>query len=163
MIRHVVDTNVAVVSNGRNTNACAACREASIDALAQILEGGQIVIDTAGEMLDEYRRYCSPKGEPGVGDRFFREVLMNYSGKVLRVELPKRVSGGYVDFPEEDPGLAAFDPSDRKFAAAARKAGAEVLNATDDHWLSYRAQLLVHGIAVKFLCGCVRQLWFAQE
>ena len=154
----MVDTNVAIVANGRNSNAALKCRAAFIDALARILESGRIIIDIGGEMLAEYRTYCSPHGQPGIGDRFFREVLMNYSGKVVRIELSKRADGSFVDFPA-DPDLAGFDPSDKKFAAAARKSNTPVLNSTDSDWLDHRAALERNGVTVEFVCGTVSGKW----
>jgi hypothetical protein len=159
MKRRVVDTNVGIVANGRNTNATLSCRAAAVEALASIVRAGRIVVDTAGEMEDEYRRYFNPSGQPGVGDRFFQTVLTDFAGKVERVELAKRADGSFADFPE-DTDLAAFDPSDRKFAAAARKAAVPVLNAVDSDWLNYHDVLLRNGIDVDFVCGSDIALWF---
>ncbi|MGH6980362.1 MAG: hypothetical protein ACREFC_04070 [Stellaceae bacterium] len=159
MKRRVVDSNVAVVANGRDTNAAIECRLAAVEGLAELLHTGQIIVDEAGEMLAEYQTYCHPKGQPGVGDRFFREVLMNYSGKIERIGLSRSADGSYVDFPQ-DPELARFDLSDRKFAAAARKCSAPVLNAIDSDWLIHQRALARNGIAVEFLCGRNKSKWF---
>jgi hypothetical protein len=161
MKRRVVDTNVGIVANGRNTNATLACRTAALRALASIVKGGRVVVDTAGEMEDEYRTYFNPSGQPGVGDRFFQTVLADFAGKVERVDLEKRPDGSFVDFPA-DPDLATFDPSDRKFAAAARKTAVPILNAVDSDWLDHYAALLRNGIAVDFVCGLDVALWFAE-
>ena len=160
MMRRVVDTNVAVVANGRETTATAKCQLACLAQLRKILDEGGIVIDDAGDILKEYRRYLSPSGQPGVGDRFFREILVNFTGKVQRVHLAKTSDGSYADFPD-DARLAAFDTSDRKFAAAARRAVMPVLNATDSDWLDHREALAENGIAVEFVCGCKAACWFA--
>src|SRR5687767_10219573 len=106
MKRRVVHTNVAIVANGRDDNAHPSCRLAAAQGLREILEGGVIVVDVAGAMLAEYRSYCNPVGQPGLGDRFFREVLMSYGGRVERIDLPLDLAtGGYLDFPN-DPDLA---------------------------------------------------------
>ena len=106
MKRHVVDTNVLVVANGRiSPKATPRCREAAIDALMYLLESGQIIMDWAGEMTTEYRTYCNASGQPGVGDRFFQEVLTSHaSGKLERIDLVKRDDGSFIDFPD-DPDL----------------------------------------------------------
>lgn len=159
--RRVVDTNVAVVANGAKSNATPACRLAAIEALADILKRGRIVVDLAGDMLAEYKAHCDPKGEPGVGDRFFREVLTNYSGKrVIRIDLAKEADGSYSAFPT-DPALAAFDISDRKFAVASRMSGAPVMNCVDTDWLTYQTSLASHGIKIDFICGTKHDTWFA--
>lgn len=162
MTRRVIDCNVAVVANGRNTNASLECRIAAIEALSTFLRVGSIIVDIAGEMLDEYRTYCDPKGQPGVGDRFFREVLMNYAGKVERIDLEKAPNGSFVDFPD-DPELANFDLSDRKFAAAARKTSVPVMNATDSDWLDHQVALTRNGINLEFVCGTNRKTWITKS
>jgi len=53
--RRVVDTNVAVVANGRGSNASVVCRLAAIDALNDLRTNGRIVVDLASEMLAEYK------------------------------------------------------------------------------------------------------------
>jgi hypothetical protein len=161
MKRRVVDTNVGVVANGRNTNATFACRLAALDALASIVREGRIVIDASGEMEAEYRTYFNPSGQPGVGDRFFQAVLTEFAGRVERIDLEKRADGSYADFPD-DADLASFDYSDRKFAAAARKAGVPVLNAVDSDWLHYHEPLKRNGISVDFACGMNGALWFVE-
>jgi hypothetical protein len=161
MKRRVIDTNVGVVANGRSSNATLACRLAAVEALVSIVKGGRIVVDAAGEMQDEYRAYFNPSGQPGVGDRFFQTILTNFAGKVERVILEKRADGSFVDFPE-DADLATFDPSDRKFAATARKAIVPVLNAVDSDWLHHREALHRNGILVDFVCGLDIARWFTE-
>lgn len=158
MRRRVVDTNVGIVANGKNTNATLACRAAAVDALALIIKRGRIIVDSAGEMQEEYRTYFSPSGQPGVGDRFFQMVLTDFARKVERIDLDRRPDGSFVDFPD-DAALAGFDLSDRKFAAAARKANAPVLNAVDLDWLDHRQTLAENGIIVEFVCGLEPSLW----
>jgi hypothetical protein len=160
MMRRVVDTNVPVVANGRDSNATPGCRQACLVELRDILHQGRIIVDDAGEMLADYRRYLSPSGQPGVGDLFFREILTNFAGKVERIPLERRSDGSFMDFPG-DPRLATFDVNDRKFAAASRRTGVPVCNATDTDWLVHRAALAENGIEVVFLCGCNPGEWFA--
>jgi hypothetical protein len=113
----------------------------------------------AREIQTEYRHKLNPRGEPGVGDRFYLHVLMSNPARVERVDLPRTADGGYADFPD-DPELVRFDPSDRKFAALARRERAPVVNATDSDWLHYRDALARYAIAVNFLCGCNESDWF---
>ena len=80
MSRYVVDTNVPIVANGRpNPDDSGvpsnACRIAAIEFLVDTLESGKVLLDQAGEIQAEYRRYLNPRGQPGVGDRFYLEVL----------------------------------------------------------------------------------------
>lgn len=120
---------------------------------------GVVLLDTAGEIQAEYHRHLNWRGQPGVGDRFFLEVTRSMAGRVERIDLPKRDDDTYLHFPE-DPALAEFDPSDRKFAALARHAKAPVANATGTDWLHHRAVLVAHGIALDFICGPDPARWF---
>ncbi len=151
MTSRVVDTNVLVVANGRHGTPSVKCRMASIIALREILEKFRMVVDAGGEILEEYRRYCHPRGQPGVGDQFFREVLQNYSEKIVRIDLPKRPDGSYVNFPS-DTDLTGFDLSDRKFVAAAVVSGSTVVNSTDSDRLEYKVALNRNGVFIDFVC-----------
>ena len=157
-MRRVVDTNVPIVANGRPDKSRGArrpsidCRLAAIALLEALLERGQIIIDLAGEIQEEYHRHLDPRGQPGVGDRFYLQII-NSGQQIYRIDLERRPDGSYVDFPT-DPSLASFDPSDRKFAACARITGAEVAVAIERGWVNHREALAVHGIDVDFVCGC---------
>lgn len=154
----VVDTNVLVVANGGHEGASSSCQLASIEALKGILSNGRIVVDCGGEISGEYRRYCNPSGQPKIGDMFYREVVLNYSQKLLRVDLVKNADGSFVDFPV-DPLLRNFDPSDRKFVAASVKSGAPVMNSTDSDWLIHKEELKNNGISIEFVCGEMPGIW----
>jgi hypothetical protein len=165
MRRIVVDTNVPVVANGRTDVSNGGrppsidCRLAAIDFLEETLATRCVLLDLAGEIQAEYRRYLSPTGQPGVGDRFYLQILMSAPARVERLDLPHR-AGVYEDFPD-DPALRGFDPSDRKFAAMARRGKAPIANATDTDWLHHNTALTANGITVQFVCGCDSSRWFA--
>lgn len=161
--RWTIDTNVPVVANGRDDEErpiAHRCRQATIAFLIRFLNNRECaVVDSAGEIEKEYRRYLNRTGQPGVGDRFFQELLLNPS-LCERVELPRRADGEYADLPQPviDSG---FDRDDRKFAALARRERIPVANAVDSDWLDARELLSGNGIRVKFLCGCKIGGWFA--
>ena len=166
MIRCVVDTNVPIVANGRpdpsngGRVATVDCRTAAVSFLQRLLESGRLLIDHAGEIQGEYRRHLCPSGQPGVGDRFYLEVLNSSPQLIERVDLPKREDGEHEDLPQAliDAG---FDPSDRKFAALAKREGVPVYNTTDSDWLTHRKVLEASEIAVEFLCTPDSERWFA--
>jgi hypothetical protein len=159
---------VPIVANGRRDpeesgqHASPMCRLAAIEFLQEMLAKGCVVLDLAGEIEAEYHRYLSPRGQPGVGDRFYLEILNSAPGRIERVPLPKDEAGEYKDFPKAAE-LASFDTSDRKFAALAHRERMPVANATDSDWLIHCAALETSGISVRFVCGCDRRLWFAQS
>ncbi len=156
----VVDTNVAVVANGRHTNASIDCRLAAIDFLNTLIARGKAILDLGGEIQAEYHRYLNPSGQPGVGDRFYQTVLNSAPLRVERISLPKdRSTGEFSDFPT-DPDLSSFPRDDRKFAAAARKTGKPVANAVDSDWINHILALKKNGIKVQFICGCDVTKWF---
>lgn len=163
-MRRVVDTNVPIVANGRPDlsrgarQPSVACRLAAIDTLENLLKRGSVVLDLAGEIQSEYHRYLSPRGQPGVGDRFYREII-NSGERIERVNLARLADGSYADFPT-DPALNRFDQSDRKFAACARAAAAQVSVAIERGWLNHRQALARHDIVVDFVCSCDRSTWF---
>ena len=162
----VVDTNVPIVANGRpdpskgGRSPSLTCRLAAIDFLEETLKTRQVLLDLGGEIQAEYRQHLNPHGQPGVGDRFYLQMLMSAPRHVERLELPRNEAGSYYDFPN-DIALSSFDQSDRKFAALARRAHAPVANATNSDWLHHRTVLEKHGIKMLFVCGYVSQEWFA--
>ncbi|MGH7069565.1 MAG: hypothetical protein ACREFO_06065 [Acetobacteraceae bacterium] len=160
----VVDTNVPIVANGRSDGPderrpSTMCRLAAVNFLEMILKSGRVLLDMGGEIQAEYQRYLSPRGQPGVGDRFYLEVLRSSPRRVQRVELPRRSDGEYADIPQALIA-AGFDPADRKFAALARNRGATVANAVDTDWLHHLSLLEAEKIAVYFVCGCDQARWF---
>lgn len=166
MKRAVVDTNVPKVANptkegtGQGGSPSAECRRAAIAFLLELMEHGQLMLDLAGEIQGEYRRQLNPSGQPGVGDRFYQEVLRRGPPHVQRVELPKLLDGSYQDYPT-DKALAAFDPSDRKFVALSRRTRTPVVVATDSDWVEHRVALTQNGVEIVFLCGADPQRWFS--
>jgi hypothetical protein len=165
MTRYVVDTNVPIVANGRpepqdNRPPSLDCRIAAVAFLQTILTSGTVIVDLAGAIQAEYRNLLNASGQPGVGDRFYQEVLHSSPQMIERVELPTRDDGEYADLPQ---GIidANFDRGDRKFAALAKLVDAPVANAIDGDWLNHRAILEDNGIHVQFVCGCDPTKWFA--
>lgn len=162
-MRRVVDTNVPIVANGRDTNASVDCRLAAVKFLSRLCLRGITVLDLGGEIQEEYRRNLNPRGQPGVGDRFYQIILHSAPSHVERVDLPiDPLTGEYNDFPRA-PALANFDTSDRKFAAAARRCGVPIANATDTGWLDHYPALKANGIMVELVCGCDAAKWFEGE
>jgi hypothetical protein len=162
--RYVVDTNVPIVANGRSEPGhprppSINCRIAAVRFLETILRSGTILIDLAGEIQAEYRTYLNAEGQPGVGDRFYQLVINSMPNRIERIDLVKGSDGEYTDLPQQLI-LANFDRSDRKFAALAKRGGAQVANATDSDWLIHIVTLKNNGIVVNFICGCSEKSWF---
>lgn len=157
MIAEVVDTNVLVAANARDTHAPPKCALACIDALTAIQRDKLIVIDDRWRILGEYQRNASSTGQPGTGDTFLLWLLRNQANptRCEQVTITPRAGNGedFQEFPL-DPELETFDRSDRKFVAVARasRQGPVVLNATDTDWHHHREPLARHGIRVSFLC-----------
>jgi hypothetical protein len=144
----VIDTNVPVVANGRAS-------QAGITSLLDMRESQRVLLDTGGLILEEYRRHLSHSGQPGPGDAFFRWLWNNQANPDHCRQVPITPTHGeprgFEEFPD-DPDLATFDQSDRKFVAVVIASGEQppVLNAAD--WWIHRAALNRHGVKPRFLC-----------
>ena len=152
----VIDTNVAVVANGHHASAAPVCVSECIGALSDARQQ-LVLIDDAGRILDEYRRNLSPRGQPGVGDAFFKWIWDNQANADLCCAVHiTPLHGDDSDFEEfpADADLKKFDPDDRKFVAVAlaSRLAAEVLNASDTDWWQNKAALERCGLSVRFLC-----------
>lgn len=158
-MRVVVDTNVAIAANGKNTHASLACQLKCVELLQQLSAGGkrhQICLDEGEQILEEYRTYLNHSGEPGVGDGFYRFLHdhMYFREKVVRVPVTpvEDEARGFAELPPND-----FDVSDRKFLAVAVAAEATVINALDTDWHEHAAFIADVGVEVMQLCpqhGC---------
>ena len=152
----VIDTNVGVVANGKHEPAELRCVAACVKAL-QSARKQIVVVDEDFHIFDEYRRYLSPSGQPSAGDAFFKWLWDNqgnprYCLKVKITAIPEE-NLNFEEFPN-DPDLANFDASDRKFVAVvlASNHNPSILNASDTDWWHYREALERNDIKVIFLC-----------
>lgn len=154
-MHYLIDTNVAIVANGKS-DAGPACVLAAIERLERLIAGEILVLDDAEHILTEYRRHLSPHGQPGTGDQFFRwiwEQAIYNPQHCEQIALALDDDGSFAIFPNTA-ALAKFDPSDRKFVAAAltHPARPPVVNATDTDWHHHRDALASHGVLVAFIC-----------
>jgi hypothetical protein len=160
MSTFVVDANVPIVANGEADHVSdPKCVLASLAALRKLTKGGTLLLDSAGLILKEYRdsRHLRLSGQPGAGDAFVKWAHDNQANprRCRRIAVTPNPDNDtdFVPFPD-DPALAGFDRSDRKFVAVALASGSdpEILNATDSDWWHYRVVLEGHGVKVTFLC-----------
>ena len=151
MTMFVVDTNVAIAANGRDTHADVACQLCCVQKISSLVREGVVVVDDKGLVVQEYGRRLSFSGAPGMGDAFFRYVFdqQYQGGRVQRVVVTPSddTLKGFEELPEN-----TFDPSDRKFLAVAVVADAAVLNATDSDWEEQAALMEQLGVEVDQLC-----------
>lgn len=154
-MHYIIDTNVAIVANGKS-DAGPACVIGAIERLEKLIAGEILVLDDADHILQEYRRHLSPSGQPGTGDQFYRwlyEQAAYNPQHCEKVTLELAEDGSFAAFPT-DLDLAAFDPSDRKFVAAAltHHANPPIVNATDTDWHKDLGPLTRNGVRIEFLC-----------
>ena len=155
----VVDTNVAIAANGWDTHASLACQYECTVFLEELISAGKrthIVLDEQGLIFTEYSGYLSYKGQPGVGDMFFKYLHdhMYLDKKIMRVSItPITVENrSFNELPTN-----SVDKSDRKFLAAAIVAGARIVNALDTDWHEQIVFVTGLGVNVQQLCpehGC---------
>jgi len=160
----IVDTNVAVVANGQNTEVVARCTDDCIRFLIEAKSEHIVLIDAGDEILKEYAKALKMGLPYQLGAQFLIHIIQHQfdENRVQRVNLEKSQSGEFIDFPTS-PTLEGFDLSDRKFAALACKMATPVTNAIDSDWVEHHEALKAHGIHVNFLCGCDSKLWFDKE
>ena len=73
-----MDTNVAVVANGKTEQAGQDCVVSCIAALRQIQEGHRVVLVDDGSLIfKEYQNNLNPSGQPGLGDVFYKWLWEN--------------------------------------------------------------------------------------
>jgi len=154
-MHYLIDTNVAIVANGKS-DAGPACVIAAIERLEKLIAGEILILDDAEHIVTEYRRHLSPSGQPGTGDQFYRwlyEQAAYNPQHCEKVTLVLDEDGNFAAFPKATE-LAKFDPSDRKFVAAAltHPAKPPVVNAADKDWHEHYEALISHGVKVEFLC-----------
>ncbi len=164
---YVVDTNVILVANGQHEHVSVACQQRCAHWLQGLMAQGRIALDSGFEILREYQHKTQlqalpdampPTGEAvkdRVGDAFVRWALhhVNDAARCDLIDLEPDASKGWRSFPD-DPRLAHFDPSDRKFVAVAalHPERPPILQAADSKWLDWRGALAEHGVAVQMLC-----------
>lgn len=149
--KFVIETNVAISANGKNTHASIACQMACIELLTNCKKL-HIAIDKSGLIMDEYAKHLSYAGQPGVGDVFFKYLHDNqYDPKKkihsVAITLSDDTYRGFDELP-----LNSLDPSDRKFLATAVVAQARIINATDSDWAEQGELLESLHIELKQLC-----------
>lgn len=151
MTDFVVDTNVAIAANGRDTHADENCRLTCIETLETICSEATVILDDANLIFNEYRENLSFAGAPGVGDAFFKHVFSHmYGGTRVRqvaITVSNDVHRGFEELPNNE-----FDPSDRKFLAVAVVAQATILNATDSDWSEQESLMCDLRVSVRQLC-----------
>lgn len=153
-MKYVVDTNVAVAANGRDTHASNKCQVACIEFLQKLTDKKsslKIVVDDKEQVLDEYKCYLNYKGSPGVGDLFYKYLHDHQysSTKVRRISITpiNDNTRGFDELPAN-----TMDPSDRKFLALAVADSARVANALDSDWMEQNVLMGMLGVIVRELC-----------
>lgn len=153
----LVDTGVPLVANGQAQQASPACVIACTNALLDVTRQGGLVLDSLGEIFQEYQQKLLRAGQRGPGDEFLLWVITNQwnAAKCHRVTLTRASPDPpfYAEFPPE-PALAKFDPSDCKFVAAANAHPRRppILVSVDTDWAIAKDALGAVGIQVEEMC-----------
>jgi len=157
----VVDTNVAIAANGRNTHASDKCQLACVELLDQLTSQKSrrtICLDDLDLLLTEYKPHLNFNGQPGVGDAFYKFLHDHkYSGKkvsLVSIKPNDDADRGFDELP-----VNPVDHSDRKILAIAAVSKAKIVNALDNDWHEQRDFLAGFGVEVVQLCpehGCIK-------
>ena len=154
----IVDTNVAVVANGKSEQASEDCEEICINRLVEITNGEiKLALDDERRIIEEYRGKLSPDGQPGVGDAFLKWVEMNWTNPdhcdLVAITPVDGLENDFKEFPD-DPALEDFHSKDQKFVVVAlsHPENPPVLQATDSQWWDFHDALRENGVTVEFIC-----------
>ena len=151
--RSVIDTNVLVVANRAAPHASNDCVASAAEFLHYTLEVGVVILDHGGEIFSEYRRHCSYRGQPGVGDLFFLHLHRTQADprRVQKVEIHRQADGTYSEIPGV---LRNMDKGDMKFVAAAvaDDRRAVIVNCCDGDWKEIADALAEARVSVLELC-----------
>lgn len=159
--KFIIDTNVPLTANNaircpEDSQDWLDCAMQCIVLLESIVKTKKgLVLDSNGEIFDEYSHKLSYKGQPGLGDKFFKWLHDNRYSFPEEDLVSITIDGNtYVEFPDH-PDLANFDISDRKFIAVAyahpHQVKPTIFEATDSKWWGWRNALEAVGIHVHFL------------
>jgi hypothetical protein len=144
----IVDTNVAVVANDRPNehSGTLLCVEACSKFLVNLIQSGTFVIDENWKIIKEYNARLNNGGQPGIGDKFLKWVLVNQANK-------SRCRTVNIEDTEVPQKLSDFDPSDMKFILTAVEAvDVDLVEALDSKWWHRREDFNAAGLNVIFLC-----------
>ena len=151
----VIDTNVAIVANGKAEQAGPQCMLTCIQSLRETIDTHCLLLDDMNLIINEYRRHLHPSGQPGVGDYFFKWLFENQANPMhcRKVGLTPLEDREFEEFPN-DTRLLSFDRSDRKFVAVAlaSQSNPKIVNASDTDWWHHRQVLKVHNVDIEFIC-----------
>lgn len=147
----VIDTNVLLVASAAHpyspfddTHVPAELQKAVFDWLAAFRtdDSRRLVIDDWFEIYDEYRNKLS--------DQDYGLLVIADKMRNLQIAELEWDEDGRAIVPPE---FSCFDPSDRKFLAAALtdRANISIANATDTDWLEIEEQLEAAGVRVEHL------------
>lgn len=151
MTRVVVDTNVPISANGRETHASEECQLKCIEKIKEIISRKVIVLDDQDLIFEEYKRYLNFSGEPGVGDLFFKYIFNSYYHDD-KIHLASITPSSDSDKGFEQLPPNTLDPSDRKFLASAVESRATLINALDPGWGNNTSLLKSLGVRLEEIC-----------
>lgn len=151
-MRIVIDCNVLIAANARKTHVSSECSAAAGRWLGEVIESHTMLDDLDDLAFHEYKTHCNFKGQPGVGDRFFRWYILNRAveDKVDRINIGLTHEDHRAKIPT---ALHSFDPSDLKWIALyCRGSGDAIIQAGDSDYEEHGAELSSEKINVHNLC-----------
>lgn len=159
-MRVVVDTNITIAANGNSSHASPECQLACIETLEKASSGKKnqtVLLDDLDLIFAEYSKHLSYRGQPGVGDMFFKFLHDNkhlsQSVRLVTITPNTDDTTGFDELPSN-----TIDKSDRKFLAVALKGDASIVNALDTDWYEQREFLNKIGVKIIQICeehGCI--------
>jgi hypothetical protein len=161
----VIDTNILLVADGQANHMSPACKIECLNRLENAKTNEQVVLDNTRLIIGEYGNKLNPsKRPPSPGGAFLKWLLVNqcnpnHSAMINLTPLNPEETR-FAEFPNDPCLEAAFDPSDRKFVAAANAHPDKppIIESADSKWLGWEPALLHHGLRLEILCRCELQV-----
>jgi hypothetical protein len=155
----VIDTNILLVADGQAPHMSPSCRLECLKRLEKTRATEQVVLDYQRTILTEYGNKLNPsRRSPSPGGAFFKWLLVTQCNPkhstMVNLTPLKEDETRFAEFPPDTELEAAFDPSDRKFVAAAyvHPEKPPILESSDSKWLGWEESLRGHGIRLEVLC-----------
>ena len=155
--RCVVDTNVPKTANhainpDKIPDELVDCVLECVETIEHIRKTRGLILDSDGQIFNEYRKQLSMSGQPGPGDAFIKWIHDNM-GNFPHSNFVKLTKESF-DLFSRNKKLRNFDQSDRKFVAVSNSHPQKpaIVQGTDSKWWGWKDGLLEEGIDVIFLC-----------
>ena len=147
----IIDTNIFIAANGMVDHLTEQEMNKCKSFVASLFDNSIISLDLQGEIFQEYFKYMSRSGQPGIGDVFVKYLWDRQNSKIHceKVDIERNKNGIYKQLNKKD-DLLKFDLNDQKFIAVylGSKKQPAICNASDSDWANNKVLMMKYNIRV---------------